>query len=107
MKKSTGVVGVIVVLGAAYLGTTWYVGKEAQKAVERVVAQANERFAKALGTELGGSGLTLNIDDYQRRFFSSDVTYTLSLKDEDDKPIELILRDHLQHGPFPVDALRV
>jgi uncharacterized protein YdgA (DUF945 family) len=107
MKKSTGVVGVIVVLGAAYLGTTWYVGKEAQKTVERVVAQANERFAKALGTDLGGSSLTLKIDDYQRRFFSSDVTYTLSLKDEDGKPIELILRDHLQHGPFPVDALRV
>lgn len=107
MKKSTGVVGVIVVLGAAYLGTTWYVGKQAQKTIERVVAQANERFAKVLGTELGGSSLTLNINDYQRRFFSSDVTYAFSLKDEDGKPIELILRDHLQHGPFPVDALRV
>lgn len=106
MKKSTGVVGVVVVLGAAYLGATWYVGKQAQTTVERAVAQANERFAKVLGTDLGGSELKLGISDYQRRFFSSDVTYALSLKDEDGKPVELILRDHMQHGPFPLDALR-
>ncbi len=106
MKKSSGVIGAVVILGVAYLGTTWYVGKEAQTTIERVVTQANERLVKLLGPDLSGSGLKIEINNYQRHFFSSDVTYTIHLKDEDGKPIDLKLQDHLQHGPFPLAALR-
>ncbi len=106
MKKSAGVIGAVVILGGAYLGATWYVGKQAQTELERVVAQANDRLLKVLGPDLGGSGIKLEITDYQRRFFSSDVAYSLHLKDEDGKPVDIKLRDHLQHGPFPLDALR-
>lgn len=106
MKKSTGVIGVVVVLGVAYLGATWYVGKQAQVTVERVVAQANERVVKMMGAEASSSGVKIAIDDYQRGLFSSEVNYTLSLKDEDGNPIQLRLHDRLQHGPFPVSALK-
>lgn len=106
MKKSTGVIGVIVVLGAAWLGTTWYVGKEAQKTIEEVVAQANQRIVTLLGPDLARSDLKIEINDYQRRFFSSEVVYTIHMKDGDDQPLDLTLRDHLQHGPFPLGALQ-
>ncbi|PLC51785.1 hypothetical protein CR159_01830 [Pollutimonas subterranea] len=105
MKKSTGVVGVVVILGVAYLGATWYVGKQAQAAVERVVAQANERVVKMLGADMGTNSIRIEINDYQRGWFSSEVSYTLFLKDEDGKPLELKLHDKLQHGPLPVSAL--
>ncbi|MGP1615276.1 MAG: DUF945 family protein, partial [Pollutimonas bauzanensis] len=34
MKKSAGVIGAVVILGGAYLGATWYVGKQAQAELE-------------------------------------------------------------------------
>jgi uncharacterized protein YdgA (DUF945 family) len=105
MKKSTGVIGVVVVLGAAYLGATWYVGKEAQTTIEQAVAQANTRLARYLGPDTSG-GVKIGIADYQRGFFSSDVVYTVHMKDPEGKPVELALHDHLQHGPFPLSALR-
>lgn len=106
MKKSTGVIGVIVVVGAVYLGTTWYVGQQAQATIEHAVAGANERISKVLGVDASASNLKFQIDNYQRHFFSSDVTYALRVKDKDGKQIELILHDQLQHGPFPLNALR-
>ncbi|MGB3289385.1 MAG: YdgA family protein [Burkholderiaceae bacterium] len=104
MKKSTGLIGVVVVLGAAYLGATWYVGKEAQKTIEDAVVQANERLAQYLGPD--ADTVKVGIADYQRRFFSSDVLYTVTMKDPDGKLVDLSMRDHLQHGPFPLGALQ-
>ncbi|GAB2902642.1 YdgA family protein [Paralcaligenes sp. KSB-10] len=106
MKKSAKVLGVVLVLGVAYLGASWYVGKRAQAVIEQSVQQANVRLAKMLGPDLGGSGLKVSIGDYSRHVFSSDVTYVLEMKGADGKPIDFKLADHLQHGPFPFDALR-
>lgn len=106
MKKSTGIVGVLVVLGAAYLGATWYVGKQAQQTIEGVVSRANDRLVAMLGPELGRSGLKVEIEDYQRRFFSSDVVYSVRMKDARGKQVDLKLQDRLYHGPFPLEALR-
>ncbi|HUH61036.1 MAG TPA: YdgA family protein [Candidimonas sp.] len=106
MKKSTGVIGVVVLVAAAYVGTSWYVGKEAQATVEHIVAQANERLVKVLGADLGGSGLNIEIKEYNRQFFSSDISYSIHMQGDDGKPVELKMHDHLQHGPFPLGALR-
>ncbi len=107
MKKSTGVVGVVVLAGLAYLGTSWYVGKEAQATVEQIVVQANERLVKVLGADLGGSGLNIEIKDYKRQLFSSDISYSIHMQGDDGEPVELKMHDHLQHGPFPLSALRL
>ena len=106
MKKSTAIVGVLVALGAAYLGATWYVGKQAQQTIENVVASANDRLVAMLGPELGRSGLKFEIEDYQRRFFSSDVIYSVRMEDAGGKQVDLKLQDQLNHGPFPLEALR-
>lgn len=106
MKKSTGIIGVVVLVGAAYVGASWYVGKQAQATLEHAVTQANERFAKVMGSELAGSGLKLVISDYKRHVFSSDVVYTLQIENAEGVATEYLFSDHLQHGPFPAAALQ-
>jgi uncharacterized protein YdgA (DUF945 family) len=106
MKKYSGVIGGVVVLAAAWVGATWYVGKQAQSKIEHVVVQANQRLVKMLGPDMAGSDLKVAISDYRRRVFTSDIVYTISGKDKSGQALELILQDHLQHGPFPLDALR-
>jgi len=104
MKTSAKVLTTIIVVGAAYAGLSWYVGQRAQQEVQQFVEQANDRMAKALGTSLGGRP-KLAISEYKRHVFSSDVVYTLSMTDADNKRIELLISDHMQHGPFPLEAL--
>ncbi len=106
MKKSTGIIGAVAILGAAYLGATWYIGKKAQATISDMVGQANQRLVALLGPDSGRSGLKVEIEDYQRRFFSSDVVYSVRMKDAAGKQVDLRLQDHLQHGPFPLNALR-
>lgn len=106
MKTSAKLLGIVVVLGVAYAGSSWYVGKRAQTVIEQAVVQANQRLVKMLGPDLGGSGLKVSIVDYKRGVFSSDVVYTLAMIGNDGKPMEFKLADHLQHGPFPIEALR-
>jgi uncharacterized protein YdgA (DUF945 family) len=106
MKKSTGVLGIVVVLGVAYVGASWYIGKQAQSTIEQAVAQTNQRLIGVLGPDLGGDGPKIVITDYQRHIFSSDVVYSLELKDSDGKLLAFKLKDHLQHGPLPLDAVR-
>ncbi len=106
VKKSTGIIGVVVVLGVAYIGSTWYVGKRTQEVAQEAVEQANARVVEMLGSEAERSGARLAIVDYQRGVFSSDVVYSLNAKDAKGQPVEIRLRDHVQHGPFPLGALK-
>lgn len=106
VKKSTGVLGVVVILGVAYLGTTWYVGKRTQDVVHTAFAQANERVQGMLGKEADRSGVKMTIIEYHRGFFSSDVIYGLQAKDAQGAPLEIRLHDHIQHGPFPLGAIK-
>lgn len=105
MKKSSGVLSVVVILALAYTAGSWYVGQQAQKAIEQSVEQANQRVVKILGPDFSGTGLKIVISDYRRHVFSSDVVYTLQMKDAAGQSHEFILSDHLQHGPFPAGAL--
>lgn len=106
MKKSAAVLGVVVVLGIAYTGSSWYVGKKAQGVIEQFVARDNRQFLQLLGPDLAGGGATLTIDEYKRGVFSSDAVYSLRFKDRDGKPVVVRFGDHLDHGPFPAAALR-
>src|SRR3546814_13905155 len=98
MKKSAVVAGVVIVLGVAYVGSSWYVGKKAQDTIEQVVAQDNKEFLKMLGPD---SGLTLAIDDYKRGVFSSYPVYHLRFTDNYGKPIVLKSTTHPQRSTFP------
>ena len=48
MKKSTGLVTLVVVLAAAYGGSTWYTGKKTEALVQDKVAQFNTLAAEQL-----------------------------------------------------------
>lgn len=106
MKKTTVVVGVIALAGIAYVGSSWYVGKEAQQAIADGVDQANARVVKMLGPDLTGTRFSIEIRDYQRGVFTSTAQYVIRTVDSDGQPMEYVLQDNLQHGPFPPAALR-
>ncbi len=106
MKTSAKLLSIVVVLGVAYAGGSWYMGKRAQTVIEHAVDQTNQRLVKVLGPDLGGSGLKVSVAQYKRGLFSSDVVYALTMNDNDGKPLDFKLADHLQHGPFPIAALR-
>lgn len=105
MRKSTGVLTAIAVVAVAYVGTTWYFGKQAQQSIEQAVARANESMASALVSQPAAGNAKLTVTEYRRRIFSSDIVYSLQIKDSSGRTQELLLGDHLQHGPFPLDAI--
>lgn len=105
MRKSTGVLTAIAVVAVAYVGTTWYFGKQAQQSIEQAVARANESMAAALVSRRAAGAAKLTITEYRRRFFSSDIVYSMQVRDGSGRTQELLLGDHLQHGPFPLNAV--
>lgn len=106
MKKVTTTLGIVAVVAVAYVGGSWYVGKKAQTAIAHTVAQTNARFVKMLGPDLSSTRLNVEIREYQRGVFSSKVRYVIHTLDSAGKPMEYQMLDDLQHGPFPLAALR-
>ncbi|MFI8416378.1 YdgA family protein [Serratia sp. NPDC078593] len=109
MKKSLVAVGVIVVLGAAWTGASWYTGKLIEQRMGEVVENANSQ----LKTYLPDAGVKLGYEDYHRGLFSSQVRYVLrsdgSLSGEDAalKPgDEIAFLETIDHGPFPFAQLK-
>lgn len=100
MKTPAVLAGSLVVLVAAYTGTAWYVGMEAEKTIKIAVERANQRIDKTLVPGTGSAQASIAIEDYKRGIFSSQARYTLVLQDDDSRT-ELALQDHMQHGPFP------
>jgi uncharacterized protein YdgA (DUF945 family) len=106
MKNSARVLIAVVVLGVAYAAASWYVGKQAQATLQRLVGQANTRLASVLGPGARAPDVKLSISQYKRHVFSSDVVYTMLVNNEDGSSTTYLLSDHLQHGPFPWEAIR-
>lgn len=106
MKKTRVVLAVIVAAGVVWTGSAWYVGKEARRVISDGVAQANERVVTMLGPDLNSSHFRIEIRDYEQGIFSSSVRYAVHTVDSDGKPMEYLLQDQLQHGPFPLGAIR-
>lgn len=97
MKKSAAVLLVVAVAGAAYAGSSWYFGKRAQAVIESSVAQLNTSLAGVQGQEMAYKPLQVGVQSYERGWFSSNVVYRLA----GPEGVELVLEDHLEHGPFP------
>lgn len=106
MKKTPVLLGAVVAVGALYVGSTWYVGKQAQQAIEQGVAQINERVVKMLGPDLSASQFHIQIEAYERGVLSSSGRYVIHTSDSDGQPMQYVMHDHLQHGPFPLDLLK-
>ncbi|AKM47893.1 DUF945 domain-containing protein [Edwardsiella anguillarum] len=104
MKKSAVAVAVIVVLGAAWSGASWYTGKLIEQRMDGEVARLNE----SLTQRLPQAGLKISYQDYQRGVFSSRVRYIIQAdpaakQDALLKPgQQLALNETISHGPFPL-----
>lgn len=105
MKKITVSLSVAALVVAAYVGSAWYVGKQAETAIARAIEQTNERVIKMLGPDLSSSRFNIQIREYQRGIFSSEAQYAIQTVDSTGEPMEYIVQDHLQHGPFSPAAL--
>lgn len=107
MKKSTGLVTLVVVLAAAYGGSTWYTGKKTEALVSEKVAQFNTLAAEQMQQMGLSESVVMNVLDYQRGVFSSTARYTITIKpsDTEDTPLELTFDDKISHGPLPMSAM--
>ncbi|OWO80606.1 hypothetical protein B5C26_17650 [Photorhabdus luminescens] len=107
MKKSLVAVGIIVALGAAWTGASWYTGKQIEKRIDQSISRANAEMKKAFPE----TGLMLQSKDFHRGVFSSDVRIVLTTKDgvknAEIKPGEEIsIKSVIDHGPFPLAQVK-
>ncbi|HEX7386631.1 MAG TPA: YdgA family protein [Castellaniella sp.] len=101
LKISGGLLAVLVV---AYGGASWYAGRVAQQSIEAWVTQANQHIVDQWGGK--GAAPALQIKSYDRGLFSSEIEYALVYHDEEGGIHELGVHDDLQHGPWPLAAIR-
>ncbi len=107
MKKSLVAVGIIVALGAAWTGASWYTGKQIEQRIDQSISRANAEMKKAFPE----TGLMLQSKDFHRGVFSSDVRLVLKAKDgvenAEIKPGEEIsIKSVIDHGPFPLAQVK-
>lgn len=109
MKKSLVAVSVIVVLGAAWTGASWYTGKLIEQHMGEVVDNANGQ----LKAYLPKAGVKLSYENYQRALFSSKVRYVLRSDGTDTSENaalktgeEVAFLETIDHGPFPFAQLK-
>src|SRR5471030_107710 len=110
MKKSLVAVSVIVVLGAAWTGVSWYTGKLIEQHMAEVTTNANSQ----LQSSFPKAGVNVSYQDYHRGLFSSQVRIVLkpdaaaatagtsALRTGD----EIAFIETIDHGPFPVAQLK-
>lgn len=100
MKRKLGMAAgaVVVALGIAYVGASWWLGG-------RIEAEYAQRLA-ALQTQLG-AGWTVEDAAYHRGVFHSDAEVLISIPAEvvgdaaaDDQPVLIRVRDEIAHGPL-------
>jgi uncharacterized protein YdgA (DUF945 family) len=108
MKKATGVVaGVVIVVGAAWVGAAWYTGTRVETVVRQQVEQSNAK----LQAFLPAAKMSFTVASLERHLFSTDVRYSFKVpgkaaagKAAED--VEFIVVDHVEHGPFPLARLK-
>ncbi len=109
MKKSTGVVALVVALAAVYGGSTWFMGQKTEQLIREKVAEFNTVSAEKLQQSGMDGTITMTVVEYKRGVLSSDARYTITMapNDKQEKPLELTFDDKISHGPLPLSALKM
>lgn len=105
MKKSTLAVGVIVALGAVWLGGAWYTGKVAEEEYVHQFDLLNQNIQQSFSAK----GLSVEFSQVaiERGLLSSKTRYDIVVKDPN-KPesvFTLPFEGTLYHGPLPLNQL--
>lgn len=98
MRKTTFVTSIIIALAAIYPITSHYHGKQIKERLDNQVQQLNQKLA-----EFGIKDVSITTDQRESGIFSSH--YIFGVKMSNGEHIEL-LHNAVQHGPFPLDALK-
>jgi len=104
MKKTGIAIAVLLAAGAAATGGAWYTGTQLEGVLNEAVAKSNEQIAQ----QLPGLGMKLELVSFERGFFSSDARYRINLGElgAELPSSELIVLDHIEHGPLPLSRLK-
>ncbi|TGV06609.1 DUF945 domain-containing protein [Alcaligenaceae bacterium 429] len=101
MSKTKIVVGAVVVLGAAYVGASWYVGSKTEQVITEQLEKGNAKLAQQVA---GSDYMRMEKISYERGVFSSSAVYALKVS-LNGKEGEFRFADKYSHGPFPMAAL--
>lgn len=104
MKKTTGVLGLVVVVAAACTAGAWYTGKQLPEVLSQAVAQANAQL------KLSAGDVTLELASVESHLYSSTVHYRIKANNlmvgEELRSFELGFVDRVEHGPLPWSRLK-
>lgn len=98
MRKTTFVTSIVIALAAIYPIASHYHGQQIQERLENQVQQLNQKL-----TEFGVKDISITANQRDSGIFSSQ--YIFGVKKPNGEHIELLHND-IQHGPFPLEALK-
>ncbi|WP_042934748.1 YdgA family protein, partial [Pseudomonas gingeri] len=109
MNKSAGVLlGFVVVVGAVSTAGAWYTGNQLEGVLNTSIQEANAQLKTALSS--GGGNASIELVSLDRNLFTSTAHYRLKLQNlqlgEDNKDVDLLFVDHIEHGPLPLSRLK-
>ncbi|MFG0382414.1 YdgA family protein [Pseudomonas sp. zbq_18] len=104
MKKIAGIAaGAVLAIAAIGTAGAWYTGQQLPGVLDASIKQANAEMASSL--PVLGLSASLELLSLNRQFFSSEARYRMVFTVEGE-PVELIVTDHIEHGPFPLSRLK-
>jgi uncharacterized protein YdgA (DUF945 family) len=105
MKKAAGIaVGIALAVGAIAVGGAWYTSTQLEGVLNQAVDQTNAQWAKSLPDR----SAHIELVSLEKGLFKSTAHYRVVIPGSGfglDKPIEVLMVDHLEHGPFPASRL--
>lgn len=107
MKKTRVAIGVIVALGAVWVGSAWYTGQQLESRMASKVAEANGWLQQ----NPTSPGVKISYQDYQRGIFSTQLKMVLTATPDAkaswlEPGQSVILNQTIDHGPFPAASLK-
>lgn len=89
----------LAVVAAGYLGTTWFLGQQAENAYHQTIDEINQQLSGIAGMPPEVQ-FKVTIKEYKRGFFSSDALFEISANVGGDKGA-FEYKEHIEHGPLP------
>ncbi|OOF58509.1 YdgA family protein [Rodentibacter myodis] len=104
MKKSKVAIGVIAVLGIAWVGGAWFTGQTAETEYKRQIERANQQFQSLKASN--SFNVVFKNKQFERGWFRSQVEDELVISlPQTQQQWTIPLSTTLYHGPFPLNQL--
>lgn len=101
MKKSLVAVGVIVAVGAAWTGASWYTGSKVENELNKIISNTNEFFA----ANAPEAGVVFKVENFKRGVFSSQANIVISAAESNGADETIVFNTDIEHGPFPLSQV--